>query len=201
MGCSSTKSSESESIQFKPDSYCFRGCYIKQSYHQIKIKTGPFYFSGRGGQEGSSRSPTPDLTTGTTLSGNNNPGHVPSAASRPRPALPAVGTIGNLTLIELRALYVSLHPAYVGSTNTFSEATLRRQAQQYASTMSEEQLRAALRNIRYYGSDSTITNPRPPREDTPPRTSNAGSSSAPNSAAPNSGASTANSSSNSRSGR
>lgn len=194
------------------------GCYSSspKSYHPIKIKPARFYFSAKGGPEGSSPSATPDLTTGTTLSGGNNPGNIPSAANRPRPALPAIGTIGNLTLIELRALYVSLHPAYVGSTSTFSEATLRGQAQQSASRMSEEELRAALRNIRYYGSGTTITNPRPIREDTPPRTSNASSSSAPNSAAPNSAAphsaaphsaapnsaaSSANGSNNSRSGR
>lgn len=185
------------------------GCSSTKSYNPIKIKPTRSYFSARGGPEGSSRSSTPDLTTGTTASGSNNPGDIPSVRSllsRPRPALPAIGTIGNLTLIELRALYVSLHPAYVGSSHTFTEATLRRQAQQYASAMSEEELRESLRNIRHHGSYHYIRNPQPIREDTPPRTTEASSSSAPNSAAPNSTApnstaSTANSSNNSRSGR
>lgn len=108
--------------------------------------------------------------------------------------MPAIGTIGNMTLAELRAAYVTLHPVYVGSTTASSPAALRTLAQETASRMSIEELRLSLRNIRHHGSYDPATNPRPVREDTPPRTSNASSSSS-------SSTSTANHPSSRRSGR
>lgn len=107
--------------------------------------------------------------------GNTTP--TSSAITHSRPPLPAVGTISNMTLIELRAQFIMLHPAYVGSTATFTHAQLRTLAQQSASNMSRGELIEAIRNIRHHGSYHPITNPRPVRVDTPPR-GGAGSSSA-----------------------
>lgn len=181
----------------------------------LNPEAAPF-IPGSGASNPSSTNPRPG-TTRSTLSGttftdlseirsvsapsraNSVTGHTApsnSGSTRPRPFLPAVGTIGKLTYTELRALYISLHPYYVGSIGTDSEATLRTKAQDFASNMSEKELRESIRNIRHHGSYDSITNPRPVRVDTPPITSNAGPSSAPNSAA-----SAVSDFSNSRSGR
>lgn len=107
--------------------------------------------------------------------GNTTP--TSSAITHSRHPLPAVGTISTMTLIELRAQYIMLHPAYVGSTATFSQAQLRDFAQESASGMSRRELIEAIRSIRHHGSYHPTTNPRPVRVDTPP-IGGAGSSSA-----------------------
>lgn len=60
-----------------------------------------------------------------------------------------------------------IHPAYVGSNATFTEARLRTNAQETAARMSAEDLRRSLRNVRHHGSYDPVTNPRPVRQDTP----------------------------------
>ena len=196
MGCFSTKSHDI--IKLKSGSYwsCFsskEGPEASSSSNpnpQANSSGGnlnpraPFFVPTSGGSNLSSTNPrsgTPDtILSGSTLTNTDN--------TPPRPPLPARGTISNMTLSQLRAAYITLHPVYVGSTATFSPATLRSLAQQSAANMSAEELRQSLRNIRHGGSYDPITNPRPVREDTPPRIYNASSS-------------TANSYNNSRNGR
>lgn len=124
------------------------------------------------------RSDTPRSTTssGTTftdfseipsVSAPSRPGgSISNPASGPRPSLPPVGSVSNLTPSEARAMYIRLQLAYV-NPSAYSIPSLRADIERSASTMTTEALKASIRNIRHHGSYDPNTNPHPVRTDTP----------------------------------